>query len=123
MCCGRRSEKILLRKRFLLRAKGEIRIEQGRGASVHKVLWWGDLCILGMEDPEHMAGSQRRCRRWFPVRLGCLQWEIIQGFTPEKNVIRLIVWKIAWLLCGEWTRMLGAGVVVRKEGYWLGSYK
>lgn len=104
---------------------------------MHKVLWWEDLCILGMEDPEHMAGAQRRCRRWFPVRLGCLQrcqnicvgqvgqlggfvfifpqWEIIQGFTPEKNVIRLIVWKIAWLLCGEWTRMLGAGVVVRKK--------
>lgn len=30
------------------------------------------LCLSWMEDPEHLAASQRRYGRWFRVRLDCL---------------------------------------------------
>ena len=32
---------------------------------------------------------------------------LIQGFKPGWNVIRMIVWKIAWMLHEEWTRIWG----------------
>lgn len=70
-------EDLTEKKMIVSRAEGETKIEQaevvvGRGSSVHKDFEVGRLVHLRNEDPEHLAGAQRRCRRWFYIRLECL---------------------------------------------------